>query len=78
MNNSGVIFIIWDEPDENSTKVPFLAIGPGVRPGHASTVKYDHGSLVKSVEEIFGLQPPLETVKNNASFKDMFKPGSYP
>jgi len=77
-NNSGVIFIIWDEPDKNSTKVPFLAIGPGVRPGHASTVKYDHGSLVKTVQEIFGLKPPLGTVENNASFKDMFKPGSYP
>jgi len=77
-NNSGVIFIVWDESDTDNATIPFLAIGPGVRPGHASTVKYDHGSLVKSVEEIFGLQPPLETVKNNASFKDMFKPGSYP
>ena len=75
--NSGVIFIVWDEGDHKPSKIPFLAIGPGVKAGYASDVAYDHGSLVKSVEEIFGL-PILPKVAGNNSFVDLFKPGSFP
>jgi len=75
--NSGVIFIIWDETASENATIPFLAIGPGVKADFASDVKYDHGSLIRTVEEIFGL-PILETVKNNASFAGMFKSGSFP
>lgn len=74
--NAGVIFIIWDEGDITQ-KLPFFAIGPGVKPSHESTVAFDHGSLVRSVEEIFGL-PILPTVLQNNSFADLFKPGSFP
>ncbi|MEA2882580.1 MAG: phosphatidylinositol-3-phosphatase [Bradyrhizobium sp.] len=74
--NDGAIFIIWDEGDETQ-KLPFFAIGPGVKPNHLSTVAFDHGSLVRSVEEIFGL-PVLPTVANNNNFADLFKAGSFP
>jgi len=80
--NSGVIFIVWDEGEatnEDHTKkpIPFLAIGPGVKPGHESSVEYDHGSLVKSVERIFEL-PILPAVAGKNDFADMFKAGSFP
>jgi len=76
-NNSGVIFIVWDEGSSKNKEIPFLAVGPGVKPGFASSVKYDHGSLVRSVEEIFAL-PILPTVSAKKSFVDIFKPGSFP
>jgi hypothetical protein len=76
-DNAGVIFIIWDENENAKEKLPFFAIGPGVKPGHESTVKFDHGSLVRSVEEIFGL-PILPAVSQNNNFADLFKPGSFP
>jgi len=75
-NNSGVIFIVWDEGNATG-KLPFFAIGPGVKANHESTVAYDHGSLVKSVEEIFGLSI-LPKVSGNNNFADLFKAGSYP
>ena len=53
--HSGVIFIVWDE-GRSTTKMPFLAIGPGVKVNHASRVEYNHGSLVRSIEEIFTFQ----------------------
>jgi hypothetical protein len=74
--NSGVIFIVWDE-GSGTKKLPFFAIGPGVKPNHESTVAFDHGSLVRSVEEIFGL-PILPTVLQNNNFADLFKAGSFP
>ena len=57
--------------------MPFLAIGPGVKPGYSGKVAYNHGSLVKSVEEIFNL-PVLPAVAKNNDLADLFKPGAFP
>ena len=75
--NSGVIFIVWDEPEGGSTLIPFLAIGPHVKPGYAGSHSYNHGSLTKTVEEIFGL-PTLPTVASNLDFADLFQTGFFP
>jgi hypothetical protein len=40
-------------------------------------VAFNHGSLVRSVEEIFNL-PILPTVSQNNNFADLFKAGSFP
>jgi phosphatidylinositol-3-phosphatase len=74
--HAGVIFITWDEGSA-TTKVPFLAIGPGVKANFAGAVAYDHGSLVKSVERIFGL-PFLSKVSGKNDFADLFEPGFFP
>jgi phosphatidylinositol-3-phosphatase len=74
--NSGVIFIIWDE-GSSTRKLPFLAIGPGVKSNYASSARYNHGSLLKSVEEIFEL-PILTVVSRENDFNDMFRPGLFP
>lgn len=75
--HSGVIFIVWDEPVGGSTLIPFLAIGPQVKANYASSVSYTHGSLTRSVEEIFGL-PVLPTVANANDLRDLFNPGFFP
>lgn len=74
--NSGVIFLVWDEGDLTA-KIPFLAIGPGVKQGYESQVDYDHGSLVRSIEEIFQLQFLPEVLSKN-SLADLFQPGAFP
>lgn len=75
-NQHGVIFITWDEGG-STNKIPFLAIGPGVKPNYASSVRFDHGSMVKSVEQIFRL-PILSAVASENSLSDMFKAGFFP
>jgi phosphatidylinositol-3-phosphatase len=72
--NSGVIFLAWDEGHE-TRKLPFLAIGPQVRKGYAGTVSYDHGSIIRTVERIFGL-PLLKTVAGSNDLGDLFQPGA--
>jgi hypothetical protein len=74
--NSGVIFIVWDEGHKKQ-KLPFFAIGPGVKPGHTSTVAFNHRSLIKSVEKIFNL-PILPKVSKSNDFADLFVSGSFP
>ncbi|WP_167514463.1 alkaline phosphatase family protein [Mesorhizobium intechi] len=74
--NSGVIFITWDE-GSGTKKMPFIAIGPGVKAGYAGSVLYNHGSMLKSIEEIFSL-PSLATVSANNDLSDLFKAGYFP
>jgi hypothetical protein len=74
--HNGTIFLTWDEGSA-TTKMPFLVIGPGVKAGFAGTVSYNHGSLVKSVEEIFAL-PILGTVSANNDLTNLFNPGFFP
>jgi phosphatidylinositol-3-phosphatase len=74
--NEGVIFVTWDESG-STNRLPFLAIGPSVKPNYASPAKVDHGSMLKSIEKIFGL-PDLATVSGKPDLSDLFQPGRYP
>jgi phosphatidylinositol-3-phosphatase len=72
--HSGVIFLAWDEGHE-TRKIPFLAVGPDVKKGFAGKKLYDHGSMIKTVEKIFGL-PVLEAVKGSRDLGGLFADGS--
>jgi hypothetical protein len=74
--NNGVLFVEWDEGD-STLKMPFLAIGPGVKAGYTGTVKYNHESIVKAVETILDL-PILSTVSSANGLSDLFESGQYP
>lgn len=74
--NAGVIFIVWDE-GEGTTKIPFIAVGPGVKTNYVGAVSYTHSSLLKSTEEILGL-PVSSRVASANDFSDLFKPGYFP
>ncbi len=74
--NEGVIFLMWDE-GKNTRRLPFLAIGPGVKKGFASNVVIDHRSFVRSMSEIFEM-PMLLAVGNVRSLESLFEAGAYP
>jgi phospholipase C len=74
--NSAVIFVTWDEGDATG-KMPFLAIGQGVKANYAGKIAYDHGSITKSVERIFNL-PVLPSVAGKNDLSDLFRPGLFP
>ena len=75
-SHAGVVFIVWDEGDK-TTKMPFVAIGPGIKPGYVSPATYMHGSLLKSVERILGL-PVLGRVAGDNDLSDLFEAGKFP
>ena len=68
--HAGVVFLAWDEGDTTG-KMPFVALGPTVKAGYAGSVTYSHSSLVKSIEEIFGL-PLLSTAASANDLSDLF------
>jgi len=76
------VFIVWDDfggmydhvapPDVDTfglgPRVPLLIISPYARKGHISTTQYEFSSVLKFIEERFGL-PPLST--RDASANDL-------
>lgn len=64
----GIVFVLWEESEPSVTclslsptcPVGFLVISPlGKGNGYHNTIPYDHSSLLKSVQEIFGVTPLL-------------------
>lgn len=74
--HAGVIFILWDEGD-STLKMPFLAVGPGVKVGYTGSVSYTHSSIIKSLEAILQL-PVLSKVASANELSDLFQAGQYP
>jgi hypothetical protein len=74
--HAGTIYITWDEGDTTG-KMPFLAIGPGVKANYTGTVAYTHSAIIKSVERILGL-PTLSTVSSANDFTDLYNTGFFP
>ncbi len=72
-SHDGVVFLTWDE-GSSTNLIPFMALGSHVVPG-ASPTMFTHSSLLKTVEEIFGV-PVLPTVTAANDFADMFEPGT--
>jgi hypothetical protein len=72
----GVLLIVWDEPAGSTGKLPLIVVGPHVKHGAVSSVRYTHGSLVRTVEQIFGL-PILATVTADSTFSDFFEAGTF-
>lgn len=74
--HNGVIFILWDE-GYSTLQIPFIAVGPMVKRNYVSSVEFNHGSVVKTVEKIFSL-PTLAKVASSNDLSDLFLPGSIP
>jgi phospholipase C len=67
--NQTAIFVMWDEwggwydhvppPYEDydglGMRVPLLVISPYAKPGYVSHVQYEHGSILRFIEDTFGL-----------------------
>jgi len=81
--NKGALFITWDEGDEptlgigeaSDGPVGFIALAANAKKGHASTVEYTHSSLLRTLEDIYGV-PYLRGAKTAKSLDDLFS--AYP
>jgi len=71
-----VIFVTFDE-GSSTDKLPFLAIGPMVKPGYGSPLRYTHGSQLKTVALLLGLSP-LPAVAQETDLSDLFLPETFP
>jgi phosphatidylinositol-3-phosphatase len=68
---NSVVFLVWDEPSGPGKQMPFIALGPSVKPGYAGAEAYTHSSLLRSIETMFNLDP-LPTVAKANDLRDLF------
>ena len=70
--DGGALFITWDESVNGEHPIGMLVLSPMAKPGYAGTARYYHSSLLRTVEEIFGL-PYLGDAANQQSLSDLFQ-----
>jgi phospholipase C len=74
-SNNGALFIIWDEGTSDTSDGPIgcMVLSP-VAKGHAysNTVHYTHSSTLRTMQDIFGVQPYLRDAANATALNDLF------
>jgi len=70
----GALFLVWDEGTSNSHgggQITMVAAGSGVRKGYRSSLSYDHYSLLRTIEDGWGL-PQLGNSAAATPMADLF------
>lgn len=77
--NNGALFIVWDQGERNGDgPIGMIALSPLARGnGYAGSVRYDHSSTVLTIQEIFGLTPPLQGAAQATDLSDLFLPDAF-
>jgi phospholipase C len=71
--NGGVLFITWDEGESGDGPIGLIVLSPLVKAGaYSNAIRYTHSSLLLTIQEIFGLTPPLGDAANATDLRDLF------
>ena len=76
----GVFFILWDEGEDNTPfqdgPIGMFVLSPFAKTSYQNTIHYDHSSMLKTFQEIFGVTPLLGGAANSATddLSDFFLP----
>lgn len=74
--DGGAIFITWDEGEEASQPIGMVVLSPFAKPGYHSTAAFNHSSLLRTMQEIFAVEPLLRDAANATSLGELFS--AYP
>ena len=71
---SGAIVIAWDESEGGNAPIGLIVLSPLAKGnGYSNAVPYTHSSLLRSLQEIFGVGPLLCDAANATSLSDLFR-----
>jgi len=67
------VFIKWDEAEVGDGPVGMIVLSPFAKGhGYSNSIYYNHGALLRSLEEIFGVIPYLGNAADQPDLKDLF------
>jgi hypothetical protein len=73
-SNNGALFIVWDEDESSDGPIGMILISPLARGGgYFNSIHYTHSSLVRTMQEIFGVSPWLGDAANATDLSDLFR-----
>jgi hypothetical protein len=68
-----VIFIIWDEAEVGDGQIPFIVLSPLTKGhGYSNENLYAHGSTLRTLQEIFNVNPFLGDAAREQDLSDLF------
>jgi len=71
--DGGAVFITWDEANTADGPIGMIMLSPFAKGnGYSNSVHYDHGALLRTLEEIFGVTPYLGNAASQSDLKDLF------
>jgi hypothetical protein len=77
--NDGVLFVVWDEgdatgfpPKSDDGPIPLLVMSPKAKAGFGSNTKFTHSSLLRTLQEIFGVTPFLRGAATSNDLSELF------
>lgn len=69
----GAIFITWDEGEGGDGPIGMIVLSPKAKGGgYQNTIHYDHGSTLRTIQEIFHVTPLLGDAANQTDLSDLF------
>jgi hypothetical protein len=72
--SGGALFIVWDEANVGDGPIPMIVLSPLAKGNHYSnSLYYTHGSLLRTVQEIFGVTPLLGSASSARDLRDLFQ-----
>jgi phospholipase C len=54
---NSLLVVVWDEDEGGTNQVPAIFVGPAARVATTSQARYDHYSLLHTIESAWGLEP---------------------
>ena len=71
--NGGALFVVWDESgSDGDPPIGLIALSRHAKPGYAGTVPYDHSSLLRTLQDVFGVRPYIRGATDASSLSDLF------
>ena len=71
--SGGALFIVWDEAAKGDGPIPMILLSPFAKGSHYSnSLYYTHSSLLRTVQEIFGVYPLIRDAANRRDLSDLF------
>ncbi|HEY3822007.1 MAG TPA: alkaline phosphatase family protein [Polyangiaceae bacterium] len=71
--DAGAVFIAWDFASTGYVPIGFIALSPKARAGFAGTTTLTPSSALRSLQEIFGVEPLLGDATNATDVKGLFE-----
>ena len=71
---TGVLFILFDEARTGDGPIPMLVLSPFAKAGgYTNNTYYEHGSMLRTLEEIFEVDPMLRDAAKQTDLSDFFQ-----
>lgn len=71
--NGGVLFITWDEGHNSDGPIGMIVLSPQAKGGgYSNSLHYTHSSLLRTIQEIFGVTPLLGDAAQAPDLSDLF------